>query len=124
MRAETCYCPCVPVLTAGMRKLHISLGLALLLFTAQLGAVLHEVGHICRVSTNVEAQAHGDTFLEKPCELCVAFSQVANPAGGTVTVGLFEPSSCAAGSPVACAAIAADVPTPRSRGPPSSALPI
>jgi hypothetical protein len=104
-----------------MRKLHISLGLALLLLTAQLGAVLHEVSHICRVGTNVEAQVHGDTFLEKTCELCFAFSQVANPAGSTVTVGLFEPSACAAGPTPASAATPADVPTPRSRGPPSSA---
>jgi hypothetical protein len=105
-----------------MRKLYISLGLALLLLTAQLGAVLHEVSHICRVGTNVQAQVHGDTVLEKTCELCFAFSQVANPAGSTVAVGQFEPSSCAARSLVACAATPADVLTPRSRGPPSSAL--
>ena len=105
-----------------MRKLYISLGLALLLLTAQLGAVLHEVSHICRVGTNVQAQAHADTFLEKTCELCFAFSQVANPAGSTVNVGQFEPSSCAAGPLSARAATPAAVPTPRSRGPPSSAL--
>ena len=104
-----------------MRKLYISLGLALLLLTAQLGAVLHEVSHICRVGTNVQAQAHGDTALEKTCELCFAFSQVANPAGNTVCAQQFEPSSCAAGSPSPSAATPADVPTPRSRGPPSSA---
>jgi hypothetical protein len=104
-----------------MRKLHISLGLALLLLTAQLGAILHEVSHICRVGTNVEAQAHGDTVLEKTCELCFAFSQVSNPAGNTVCVAQFEPSSCAAGSIPPSAATPADVPTPRSRGPPSSA---
>jgi len=107
------------MLTVAMRKLHISLGLALLLLTAQLGAVLHEVSHICRVGTNVQAQAHSDTVLEKTCDLCFAFSQVANPAGSTVAVGLFEPSSCAAGSLAACAATPADVPTPRSRGPPN-----
>jgi hypothetical protein len=105
-----------------MRKLYISLGLALLLLTAQLGAVLHEVSHICRVGTNVQAQAHSDTSLQKPCELCFAFSQVANPAGNTVHVGQFEPSSCAAGSLAARAVTPAAVPTPRSRGPPSSAL--
>ena len=105
-----------------MRKLHITLGLALLLLTAQLGAVLHEVSHICRVSTAVRAQVHPDTSLEKTCELCFAFSQVTNPAGNTVTVGQFEPSSCAAGSLSAHAATPAAVPTPRSRGPPSSAL--
>jgi hypothetical protein len=107
------------MLTVLMRKLHISLGLALLLLTTQLGAVLHEVSHICRVGTNVEAQVHGDTVFEKTCELCFAFSQVANPAGSAVVVGLFEPSSCAARAPVACAATPADIPTPRSRGPPT-----
>jgi hypothetical protein len=110
------------MLTVPMRKLHISLGLALLLLAAQLGAVLHEVSHICRVGTNVHAQVHSDTALEKTCELCFAFSQVANPAGSTVTVAQFEPSSCAAGSLLPGAATPADVPTPRSRGPPSSAL--
>jgi hypothetical protein len=102
-----------------MRKLHISLGLALLLLTAQLGAVLHEVSHICRVGTHAREQVHADTFLEKACDLCVAFSQVANPAGNTVDVARFEPSSCAAGSIAPCAATPADVLTPRSRGPPA-----
>jgi len=105
-----------------MRKLHISLGLALLLLTAQLGAVLHEVSHICRVSTNVSERLHADTALEKMCDLCVAFSQVANPAGNSVDVAEFEPSSCAAGALLPCAVDAAEVPTPRSRGPPSPAL--
>ena len=104
-----------------MRKLHISLGLALLLLTAQLGAVLHEVSHICRVGTNVSEQVHADTYLEKTCDLCIAFSQVANPSVNTVCVAQFEPSSCAAGSPSPSASTPADVPTPRSRGPPSSA---
>ena len=105
-----------------MRKLHISLGLALLLLTAQLGAVLHEVSHICRVSTNVHEQVHADTALEKMCDLCVAFSQVANPAGNSVAVAKFEPSSCAAEALRLCAVATADVPTPRSRGPPSPKL--
>jgi hypothetical protein len=105
-----------------MRKLHISLGLALLLLTAQLGAVLHEVSHICRVSTNVHERLHADTALEKMCDLCVAFSQVANPAGNSVAVAEFEPSSCAADVLRPCAVDTAEVPTPRSRGPPSPAL--
>jgi len=107
-----------------MRKLYISLGLALLLLTAQLGAVLHEVSHICRVSTNVHAQVHADTALEKMCDLCVAYSQLANPFGSSVDVAHFEPSSCAAGLLRLCTVNAVDAPTPRSRGPPSSALQI
>lgn len=102
-----------------MRKLSITLGLALLVLTAQLGAVLHEVSHICRAGTNVQAQVHAGTLFEKPCDLCLAFSQVGNPAGNTVAVAHFEPSSCAAGSQLPCAAALADVLTPRSRGPPT-----
>jgi hypothetical protein len=107
-----------------MRKLYISLGLTFLLLTAQLGAVLHEVSHICRVSTNVHTQVHADTALEKMCDLCVAYSQLANPFGHTVAVTHFEPTSCAAALLSPCALNAVDTLTPRSRGPPSSALQI
>jgi hypothetical protein len=110
------------MLTVAMRKLHISLGLALLLLTAQLGAVLHEVSHICRVGTNVHQQLHADTYLEKTCELCLAFSQVANPSGNTAQTRHFDPASCAAEILVSCAVTPAGVPSPRSRGPPSSAV--
>jgi hypothetical protein len=105
-----------------MRKLYISLGLTFLLLTAQLGAVLHEVSHICRVSTNVHAQIHADSYLEKMCDLCVAYSQLANPFGNTVKAVHFEPTACTAGAPRFCAVSPVDVPAPRSRGPPPSAL--
>jgi hypothetical protein len=105
-----------------MRKLHISLGIALLLLLAQQGALLHAVSHICRVGSNLEAQVQADTLLEKSCELCLAFSQVANPAGNTVPVVRFEPLACAAGSSPSCASTPAEVPTPRSRGPPAFEL--
>jgi hypothetical protein len=105
-----------------MRKLYISLGLALLLLTAQTGAILHHVSHICRVGANVHEQVHADTAPEKICDLCVAYSQLANPFGNNVDVVHYEPSSCAAPSLPPCAPNAVDVPSPRSRGPPSSAL--
>lgn len=104
-----------------MRKLHISLGLALLLLLVQHGAVLHEVSHICRVGTNVHAQVHAETVLERTCQLCLAFSQAVNPVPSSNALVSFEPSSCPARSQVSCAAIAAEVLTPRSRGPPASA---
>src|SRR5262249_34620125 len=103
-----------------MRKLHISLGLALLLLFAQFGAVLHEVSHISRVSTNVRAQVHADIALDRTCLLCLAFSQVSNPAGNSVNVAHFEPSSCAADAAPPCSVIPRDVLAPRSRGPPLS----
>jgi hypothetical protein len=103
-----------------MRKLHISIGLSLLLLLAQQGAVLHEVGHISRVVAGSQATVDVDRGLARTCELCLAFSQVANPAGNPVNVPWFEPSSCAAGFRPSCAVIPGDIPTPRSRGPPSS----
>ena len=104
-----------------MRKLSIHLGLALLLLLAQQGAVLHEVGHISRVvAAGSHATVDVDRGLAKTCELCLAFSQLANPVANTVHVPWFEPSSCAAGFRPACAAIPGDIPTPRSRGPPHS----
>jgi hypothetical protein len=105
-----------------MRKLYISLGLTCLLLTAQLGAVLHEVSHICRVSTQVQQQVHAGTALEKMYDLCVAYSQVANPFGNTVAAAHFEPTSCTAGLLRPRAINVVDTLTPRSRGPPSSAL--
>jgi hypothetical protein len=102
-----------------MRKLHISLGISLLLLLAQQGAVLHEMSHLVRVGSHAEARLHADTLIEKTCELCLAYSQVANPAGNSVQRALFEPSACAAGSNPPCTATPAAVPTPRSRGPPA-----
>ena len=101
-----------------MRKLHISIGLALLLLLTQQGAVLHGLSHISSVGVNVQARVHADTLLDRSCELCFAFSQVTNPAGNTVEVAQFEPSSCAAGFRPSYAATPRDVLAPRSRGPP------
>jgi hypothetical protein len=103
-----------------MRKLHISLGLALLLLLAQYGAVLHEVSHISHAGANVRAQVHADIALDRSCQLCLAYSQVANPAGNAVNVACLEPSSCAAGATPPCSVIPRDVLAPRSRGPPLS----
>jgi hypothetical protein len=100
-----------------IRRLHISLGISFLLLLAQQGAILHEVSHICRVGS-VEVRLQPDTLLEKTCELCLAFSQLASPASHTVHAALFEPAACAASFDHPCAATPADVPTARSRGPP------
>jgi hypothetical protein len=105
-----------------MLKLHISLGLALLLLLAQQGAVLHEVSHISRVMAADSARIHADTGFSKACDLCLAFSQVTNPADNTVTVTHFAPPSCGARSKPAYAVTPGDLPAPRSRGPPLPAL--
>jgi hypothetical protein len=99
------------------RRLHISLAISLLLLLAQHGAILHELSHICRVG-NVEVHLQPDSGLQKACELCLAYSQLATPASHTVHAVAFEPAACAASFDHPCAAIPADVPTARSRGPP------
>jgi len=100
-----------------LRRLHISIGISLLLLLAQHGAIVHELSHICRVG-NVEVRLQPDTALEKTCELCLAYSQLANPAGHTVHALVFEPAAHAVGTDRPSAAIPAEVPTARSRGPP------
>jgi hypothetical protein len=102
-----------------MRKLHISIALALLLLFAQHGAVLHEISHISQVS-RADARLHADTQADRGCELCLAYSQVANPAGHFVDSVSFEPTAFAAPVPAPQVVVAASVPTPRSRGPPFS----
>lgn len=101
-----------------MRKLHISLVIALLLLLAQQGAVLHEISHIRQVSP-ADARVHASTLADKTCELCLAFSQVANPASQTVDQHLLSPAACTAGLAPVTADVAAPVPSPRSRGPPA-----
>jgi hypothetical protein len=105
-----------------MRRIHISLALALLLLLAQQGAVLHEISHIIQLQGVEGARAQSESHAGKICELCVAFSQVANPAGHSVANTSFEPASCSATTDWSCAATPAFIPTPRSRGPPSATL--
>jgi hypothetical protein len=100
-----------------MRKLHISLAVSLLLLLAQQGAVLHEMSHIVRVG-QMDARVQADTLADKTCELCLAYSQLANPASHSIHMPLFEPSACAAGANPRYPATPADSPTARSRGPP------
>jgi hypothetical protein len=102
-----------------MHRFRISLGISLLLLFAQQGAIVHEIGHMSRVG-HVEVRIQPDVVLEKSCELCLGFSQLATPASHTVQIVTFEPGSCAAGFLRICAANPTDLPTPRNRGPPLS----
>jgi len=100
-----------------MRKVVLSLGLCLLLFTAQMEGIVHELSHATPI-------AHQDARLDVAgatptiCGLCLAFSQLANPAVHSTETARFEPTSCAAGAILCPANLPADVPTARSRGPP------
>ncbi len=103
-----------------MRRIHITLGIALLLLWAQQGALLHEINHIGRVHAQAGASVQQSLALEKTCDLCAAFSQVSTPAGNSVHKAVFEPYACLVAAHAPCAAISASVPTPRSRGPPAA----
>lgn len=94
--------------------------LSLLLVFAQLGAVLHELGHLGHGARNSGVTLHLDQQPAEGavCPSCEAFAQVANPAGGACHAS----AACPAGLlPVAergYVIVGADPPVARSRGPP------
>jgi hypothetical protein len=94
--------------------------LSLLLVFAQLGAVLHELGHLSHGERSSHVTLHLDQQPAERggCPSCEAFAQVANPAGGACHAS----AACAAGLlPVAgrgYAIVGTDPPVARSRGPP------
>ena len=99
-----------------MRNVVVGLGLSLLLLVAQQGAVLHELSHVRSVAN---AEVHVDTSQPaKICELCLAFSQLSNPVAPSVHVPLTARAVTEATPEPLYSAIAAAIPTPRSRGPP------
>ena len=104
-----------------MRRLSIAWLLSLLLVFAQLGAVLHELGHLSHGDRGDAPSLRADVQLtDSACPTCAAFSQVANPASGaahatSACIPVFLPIP----APF-CAFAGADAPTPRSRGPPQA----
>ena len=108
------------MLKAQVRRLSLPWILSLLLVFAQHGALLHELGHLSgdRGGTPV---LRGDVHvIDGACSTCAAFAQVTNPAAGTAgtlaaSAAVYLPTP----APV-YAIVAADTPTPRSRGPPQA----
>jgi len=103
-----------------MRRAHLALLLPLLLVFAQQGGLLHEFSHLHYTGRALGAQLQRDQehLHNSQCISCQSFSQVANPASGTIAV--LAASRTAAPSHVyACRTLVGeDSPTPRSRGPP------
>lgn len=103
-----------------MRRPGFSWIVSLLLLLAQHGALLHELSHLDRAhpaaGTTLRESAHG---LESGlCLTCEAFSQVTNPAtAGTLHLPLAPAALIPSPDPL-YSIVAADAPTPRSRGPP------
>jgi hypothetical protein len=102
-----------------MRRLSLS-WLASLLLLAQHGALLHELSHHAHCTQTAGATLHGDGQPLEACLCltCEAFAQIANPAtAAAVHVAASPPGLVPAPAPH-YAIVAADAPTPRSRGPP------
>jgi hypothetical protein len=103
-----------------MRRLKLSCILSLLLVFAQLGAVLHELGHLSHTvhSSGNSLQLDSQSSDGNTCPSCAGFAQVANPASGSPPcLGVCVAALLSVPAPLAVIT-GADVPAPRSRGPP------
>jgi hypothetical protein len=103
-----------------VRRLSLPWVLSLLLVFAQHGAVLHELGHLSLAERAAGSALRAQLPADGPCATCEAFAQLANPvAGAAQTLSASAPVYLPTPAPV-YAIIAADTPTPRSRGPPQA----
>jgi hypothetical protein len=102
-----------------MRSLYQALGLVLLLMTAQQGAVVHELSHLSGIG-GVEFQVDSRGAVDTICALCPAFAQVVTPAfSHSFHIPLLVRAELRLSPEPRFFAVSADVPSPRSRGPPS-----
>jgi hypothetical protein len=92
--------------------------LGVLLIAGQQGAVVHELGHLAAAQGVPHLSAGGTA--DGACALCPLFAQVATAAvsHSFQLPSLLRPGIERASDP-AIEAVDGDVPTPRSRGPPS-----
>ena len=105
-----------------MRKLYLSLLLPMLMLLAQQGALWHEIGHLSRGTASgapVSQQQQSDQqHLDKLCESCLAFAQLAAAANTSVLPLNLLSFGFGFAREVAVLAITADAPALRARGPP------
>ncbi len=105
-----------------MRRLSVVLAFPLLLLLVQQGAWLHELSHTYYAGRALGAQLSPDEGLvdNSLCPACQAFAQVASPVSGAPPPLAVPPATFLRTPDPAYHIIAADAPTPRSRGPPSA----
>jgi len=103
-----------------MRRLCFSWVVSLLLLLAQHGALLHELSHFSHgaQSSGATLQQDGQSLESGLCLTCQAFSQVTNPAAAAALHVPLAPAALIATPDPRFAIVAANAPTPRSRGPP------
>jgi len=96
-----------------------SLVLPLLLLIAQHGLLLHELSHVAPAPTQDGSDKHNAGG--QPCELCLAFAQVASASAPAVAAaGLLAGLSFASVTPMRVAVADAALPAQRNRGPPAA----
>jgi len=110
----------MPLAVVNMHRRSLTWVLSLLLLLAQHGALLHELSHLSHGTST-----HGATpdltdqsFDNGSCPTCLAFSQIANPATASAVVLAYSPVTLSPTLDPSYAIVAAEIPTPRSRGPP------
>lgn len=103
-----------------MRRASLSWLLSLLLVLVQHGAVLHELGHLGQGERSSGPALHTDLHAvgTAVCPTCEAYAQIANPVGTTAHAVAVVPATVLRTPDPGYAIWGADVPTPRSRGPP------
>ena len=101
-----------------MRRFHIALLFPLLLVLSQQAAVSHELSHF-HGGSDVATWTQTNPAADSTCRLCLAFSQVSNPANASVHVPAGPLTALQLSPQPSYSILAAGVPTPRSRGPPA-----
>jgi hypothetical protein len=103
-----------------MSRAYRILWLWLLLVMAQQGAVVHELSHLYG-SDAASSQLEAGGVADRACALCPAFAQVATPAfSHAFHVPPLVRLEADRFPELTLKAAQAEVPTPRSRGPPLS----
>ena len=92
----------------------------LLLITAQQGAVVHELSHFF-TSDVAASHLEGDGSADRTCALCPVFAQVSTPAfSHAFQIPPLVRAEAERFAELTLQEVKAEVPTPRSRGPPLS----
>jgi hypothetical protein len=102
---------------ADMKRIRWVFALAFFLVFAQQGALLHELSHV-HAAGSQQIRYEESLAAGKFCETCVAYAQVGNPAAASLPILPLVAAVRHDLSEPVYAILAAEVPAPRSRGPP------
>ncbi|MFI4889040.1 MAG: hypothetical protein ACHQIL_00760 [Steroidobacterales bacterium] len=103
-----------------MRQVCQILCLLMLMLSAQHGAAVHELSHF-QAAGHIDARADTGAVADSACALCPAYAQAVTPAfSHAFHIPFLVRADLERSAEPQFAAVTAAVPTPRSRGPPSS----